>query len=111
MPTECLPHIFSWGASTPQEIEQMDRAYDEPDSMGDVGMDDMGRRGQILWIRGLTRLQHQVSILFCRVVYYPGSWACKSATVLDSLTHTLTNQHKPNLLYIAIYILYNGTIW
>jgi hypothetical protein len=26
----------------------------------------MGRRGQILWIRGLTRLQHQVSALACQ---------------------------------------------
>ncbi len=68
MPTDSLPHLFSWGASTPQEIEQMDRAYDEPDSMGDAGVDEMGRRGQILWIRGLTRLQHQVSNVFCRSI-------------------------------------------
>ena len=26
-----------------------------------MGSDDINRRGQILWIRGLTRLQHQVS--------------------------------------------------
>ena len=69
IPTHKLPHMFSWGASTTQEIEELDR--DEPDSMGAEG-DDMGRRGQILWIRGLTRLQHQVgSISF---VLPPYSW-------------------------------------
>lgn len=51
--------MFSWGASTPQEIEALDRVEDEPDSI-EALPDDMGRRGQILWIRGLTRLQHQV---------------------------------------------------
>ena len=51
--------MFSWGASTPQEIEMLDRVEEEPDSI-EALPDDMGRRGQILWIRGLTRLQHQV---------------------------------------------------
>ena len=60
MPTDKLPHTFTWGASTQQEIEAMDRVEDEPDSI-EALPDDMGRRGQILWIRGLTRLQHQVS--------------------------------------------------
>ena len=62
VPTEKLPHMFSWGASTPQEIEMLDAVQDEPDSM-EALPDDMGRRGQILWIRGLTRLQHQVGNL------------------------------------------------
>jgi len=30
----------------------------EPDELSD----DLGQRGQILWIRGITRLQHQVNI-------------------------------------------------
>ena len=59
VPTDKLPHMFSWGASTPQEIEMLDRVEEEPDSI-EALPDDMGRRGQILWIRGLTRLQHQV---------------------------------------------------
>ena len=37
----------------------LDRVEEEPDSI-EALPDDMGRRGQILWIRGLTRLQHQV---------------------------------------------------
>ena len=53
--------MFSWGASTPQEIEMLDRVEEEPDSI-EALPDDMGRRGQILWIRGLTRLQHQVGM-------------------------------------------------
>jgi Ca2+ transporting ATPase len=63
VPTSKLPHIFSWGASTPQEIEAMERAEDEPDSIDAGVADDMGRRGQILWIRGLTRLQHQIRVV------------------------------------------------
>jgi len=43
------------GAVSPQEIEQMEKEADE-----DMLPDD-GQRGQILWIRGLSRLQHQVS--------------------------------------------------
>ena len=43
-----------------QEIEALERAEDDMDSMDAAMPDDMGRRGQILWIRGLTRLQHQV---------------------------------------------------
>jgi Ca2+ transporting ATPase len=58
IPTHKLPHIFSWGASTPQEIEK----YEEPDALPEM-VDDMGRRGQILWLRGLTRLQHQIRVV------------------------------------------------
>lgn len=43
------------GTMTKEEIEMIDQV--EP---AETSMDDMGRRGQILWIRGLTRLQHQV---------------------------------------------------
>lgn len=56
VPTDSLPNVFSWGASTKEEIEMMDN---EP-SLEQVMAEDINRRGQILWIRGLTRLQHQV---------------------------------------------------
>ena len=46
------------GAVSPQEIEQMEKEAEE-----DVISDDAGQRGQILWIRGLSRLQHQVCTL------------------------------------------------
>lgn len=38
---------------TKEEIEKMEEPVQPV-------IDDMGRRGQILWVRGLTRLQHQV---------------------------------------------------
>jgi len=46
---------------TGHEIEMIERrTVDvEPDDLSD----DLGQRGQILWIRGITRLQHQVSSL------------------------------------------------
>ena len=50
--------MFSYGSSTPAEIAAMDNDAGELDSM----TNDDGTRGQILWIRGLTRLQHQVSM-------------------------------------------------
>lgn len=40
---------------THAEIEQMEKAADEEQA------DEAGQRGQYLWIRGLTRLQHQVN--------------------------------------------------
>jgi hypothetical protein len=58
IPTSKLPKSLSMGAATQQEIELMHRETDQLDSLD--SSDDMGRRGQILWIRGLTRLQHQV---------------------------------------------------
>lgn len=58
VPTTCLPRQLSLGAVTGHEIELIEkRTVDvEPDDLSD----DLGQRGQILWIRGITRLQHQV---------------------------------------------------
>ncbi|XP_011298579.1 plasma membrane calcium-transporting ATPase 2 isoform X6 [Fopius arisanus] len=56
VPTRKLPKIFSWGRGQPDDIHAIhlgDEKYD-PDS------DKKPRAGQILWIRGLTRLQTQV---------------------------------------------------
>ena len=60
VPTAKLPLGFSIGRKPTTEAVagQHPRFEDESDAY-----DDMGRRGQILWIRGLTRLQHQVYIL------------------------------------------------
>jgi len=44
--------------SSPENIELNERTADDHE---DETLDDMGRRGHILWIRGLTRLQTQVS--------------------------------------------------
>ena len=48
---------MSWGASTPAQAEV---AYEEAADDEVEEEDDVGRRGQILWVRGLMRLQHQV---------------------------------------------------
>ncbi|XP_014670937.1 PREDICTED: plasma membrane calcium-transporting ATPase 2-like [Priapulus caudatus] len=61
MPTKKLPKkFFSWGAAPPTE----DMHYDmgpEPRSRG--GSIDNVRTGQILWLRGLTRLQTQLRVV------------------------------------------------
>lgn len=62
VPNTKLPKKFVMGTATEQEIEMMERDVDDPENM-DGGVDDMGRRGQILWIRGLTRLQHQIRVV------------------------------------------------
>ncbi|XP_014482520.1 PREDICTED: plasma membrane calcium-transporting ATPase 2 isoform X5 [Dinoponera quadriceps] len=56
IPTRKIPKILSWGRGQPDDIGAMnlgDEKFD-PDS------DKKPRAGQILWIRGLTRLQTQV---------------------------------------------------
>ena len=60
VPTAKLPLGFSIGRKTTTKELQGENARfeDEADAY-----DDVGRRGQILWIRGLTRLQHQVHFL------------------------------------------------
>ena len=59
IPTSKLPKSWTTGRMTSEEVELMERRDSEP--ADPLATDDMGRRGQILWIRGLTRLQHQVS--------------------------------------------------
>ena len=56
-----MPRQLALGAVTGHEIEMIERrTIDvEPDDLSD----DLGQRGQILWIRGITRLQHQVSFI------------------------------------------------
>lgn len=60
IPTKKLPkHICSWGKEVPEYL-------DEPDTAVHPGVsvpDGVGRRGQILWVRGLTRLQQQIRVV------------------------------------------------
>lgn len=52
--------FFSWGRGHPEE-------YTEAIAIGEEKFDDSDKKpraGQILWIRGLTRLQTQVSKSF-----------------------------------------------
>ncbi|XP_060516271.1 plasma membrane calcium-transporting ATPase 2 isoform X2 [Cylas formicarius] len=60
IPTRKLPKILSWGRGHPEE-------YTEAIAIGeekfDVDSDKKPRAGQILWIRGLTRLQTQLRVI------------------------------------------------
>ena len=58
MPTSALPKRCRCGSTVGQETLAMSVKHGE--SEDDV-MDEMGERGHILWIRGLSRLQHQVN--------------------------------------------------
>jgi len=57
IPTRRLPKKLVLGEVTHEEIKQMEKAVEEDH------VDEAGQRGQYLWIRGLTRLQHQVNSL------------------------------------------------
>ncbi|KAJ8934883.1 hypothetical protein NQ314_013162 [Rhamnusium bicolor] len=60
VPTRKIPKIFSWGRGHPEE-------YTESIAIGeekfDLDSDKKPRAGQILWIRGLTRLQTQLRVI------------------------------------------------
>ena len=58
MPTSALPKRCRCGSTVGQETDAMDQDHGDAD---DDVIDEMGERGHILWIRGLSRLQHQVS--------------------------------------------------
>lgn len=66
IPTHRLPKNMVLGAASPEEIERLEQEVEE-----DANADEAGR-GQILWIRGLTRLQHQV----CRLIHYDNFGIC-----------------------------------
>ncbi|EDW99308.2 plasma membrane calcium-transporting ATPase 2 isoform X6 [Drosophila yakuba] len=58
VPTRKLPKILSWGRGHPEEYtDGMNLGEERFDS---IDSDKKPRAGQILWIRGLTRLQTQV---------------------------------------------------
>ncbi|XP_011261205.1 plasma membrane calcium-transporting ATPase 2 isoform X2 [Camponotus floridanus] len=57
IPTRRIPKILSWGRGQPDDIG----AINLGDEKFDPDSDKKPRAGQILWIRGLTRLQTQTS--------------------------------------------------
>ncbi|KYN03663.1 Plasma membrane calcium-transporting ATPase 2 [Cyphomyrmex costatus] len=57
IPTRRIPKILSWGRGQPDDIG----AINLGDEKFDPDSDKKPRAGQILWIRGLTRLQTQLS--------------------------------------------------
>ncbi|XP_071518784.1 plasma membrane calcium-transporting ATPase 2 isoform X4 [Panulirus ornatus] len=61
IPTKTLPkNIFSWGSGEPQTDPIAD--FNTEDKLDSDGKDSK-RTGQILWIRGLTRLQTQLRVI------------------------------------------------
>ncbi|XP_039496384.1 plasma membrane calcium-transporting ATPase 2 isoform X1 [Drosophila santomea] len=61
VPTRKLPKILSWGRGHPEEYtDGMNLGEERFDS---IDSDKKPRAGQILWIRGLTRLQTQLRVI------------------------------------------------
>ncbi|XP_078040633.1 plasma membrane calcium-transporting ATPase 3 isoform X6 [Augochlora pura] len=59
IPTRKIPKILSWGRGQPDDIG----AIDLGDEKFDPDSDKKPRKGQILWLRGLTRLQTQIRVV------------------------------------------------
>ncbi|RWS28782.1 plasma membrane calcium-transporting ATPase 3-like protein [Leptotrombidium deliense] len=59
IPTKRIPKKFTWGSGPPEEILDATGSLVEDGSSGSLSQ-DVKRTGQILWIRGLTRLQTQL---------------------------------------------------
>lgn len=59
VPTKRIPKTFTWGSGAPDEMMNATGSLVEDGSSGSLSQ-DVKRTGQILWIRGLTRLQTQV---------------------------------------------------
>lgn len=60
IPTRKIPKILSWGRGHPEEYTE---AINIGEEKFDVDSDKKPRAGQILWIRGLTRLQTQLRVI------------------------------------------------
>ncbi|CAL1300144.1 unnamed protein product [Larinioides sclopetarius] len=62
LPTKRIPHTFTWGSGTPEDDLAPSLGQDGGSS-GSLSQDVKSRTGQILWIRGLTRLQTQLRVV------------------------------------------------
>ncbi|XP_067614140.1 plasma membrane calcium-transporting ATPase 3-like isoform X5 [Eurosta solidaginis] len=60
VPTRKLPKLLSWGRGHPEEYT--DGMHLGEERFDSIDSDKKPRAGQILWIRGLTRLQTQISV-------------------------------------------------
>ncbi|XP_050026494.1 plasma membrane calcium-transporting ATPase 2 isoform X10 [Dermacentor andersoni] len=61
VPTKRIPKTFTWGSGAPEEMHAT-ASLVEDGSSGSLSQ-DVKRTGQILWIRGLTRLQTQIRVV------------------------------------------------
>jgi len=67
VPTDKLPgKLGKLGAAADKQEIELNERQPEPE---DETVDDLTPRGQILWIRGLTRLQHQVCAPRRRIIW------------------------------------------
>jgi len=57
VPTDILPFRLPLGPAAAKQEAELNERQPEPE---EETVEDLTPRGQILWIRGLTRLQHQV---------------------------------------------------
>lgn len=62
VPTKRIPKTFTWGSGAPDEMMNATGSLVEDGSSGSLSQ-DVKRTGQILWIRGLTRLQTQLRVV------------------------------------------------
>uniref|UniRef100_A0A1W7RAY7 Calcium-transporting ATPase n=1 Tax=Hadrurus spadix TaxID=141984 RepID=A0A1W7RAY7_9SCOR len=62
IPTKRIPKTFTWGSGPPPEELVAPTSLAEDGSSGSISQ-DVKRTGQILWIRGLTRLQTQIRVV------------------------------------------------
>ncbi|GAB1599825.1 plasma membrane calcium-transporting ATPase 2 isoform X8 [Argonauta hians] len=62
IPTHKLPHLCTWGTSSASHLDMDDLDGAKLDASPESD-DHVGRRGQILWVRGLTRLQQQIRVV------------------------------------------------
>jgi Ca2+ transporting ATPase len=60
IPTSVIPKRCRFGSTVGQDTSGLDK---EPGESEDDIVDEMGERGHILWIRGLSRLQHQIRVV------------------------------------------------
>ncbi|XP_074592985.1 plasma membrane calcium-transporting ATPase 2-like isoform X6 [Brevipalpus obovatus] len=63
LPTKRIPKKFTWGSGTPEELMAGARGSLVEDGSSGSLSQDVKRTGQILWIRGLTRLQTQIRVV------------------------------------------------
>lgn len=86
IPTSVLPkRICSWGGKKQQEVEEdQEEEAEEVDGVP-------GRRGQILWIRGLARLQTQIRVINAFRMGIDARYDSSSISSMHSY-HSLQNQ-------------------
>ncbi|XP_076362615.1 plasma membrane calcium-transporting ATPase 2-like isoform X3 [Tachypleus tridentatus] len=61
IPTKKIPKTFTWGSGTPDEHDHA--IFHGEETSRDSISHEVKRTGQILWIRGLTRLQTQLQVV------------------------------------------------